>query len=179
MICIATLFIAVIPTDADYAVYDDTVRLHILANSDEKEDQSLKLALRDAVLERYGEELSVFESSDAAVERLSLRLDEIRSFSDMTIEEMGFDYKTEVTLTKEWYDTREYEGFTLPKGYYTSLRIMIGKAEGQNWWCVMYPPLCLDVALSDKAYTKEEEFLVTKRYNVKFKILELISELTK
>ncbi len=179
MLCIATMFIAAIPTDAEYKIYEDTVRLHILANSDSEADQELKLALRDAVLLEYGEELSALESREAAVERLSARLPEIKSFSDEKLRELGADYKTEVTLSEEWYDTREYESFTLPCGYYTSLRIMIGNAEGKNWWCVMFPPLCLDAAISDKVYTKEEEFLITRKYNVKFKILELISELTK
>ena len=179
MICLATLFIAAMPTDAEGAIYDDTVRLHILANSDSHEDQELKIRLRDAVLEKYGEELSVFESTEDAISKLEGKIDEIRVFSDEKIAEYGFNYKTEVTLTEEWYETREYENFTLPKGYYTSLRIMIGEAEGKNWWCVMFPPLCLDAALSDTSYTKEEEFLITKKYNVKFKILELISEISK
>jgi stage II sporulation protein R len=65
----------------------------------------------------------------------------------------------------------------LPKGYYSSLQIKIGEAEGKNWWCVMYPPLCLDASLAKGGYTDAENALVTKKYNVKFKILELISEL--
>ncbi len=179
MICIATLFIAAIPTEAEYAIYDDTIRLHILANSDTEEDQILKLQLRDAVLTEYGEELSVFESAKDAAARLSEKTEEIKHFCDNKLNELGSDYTTEVTLTEEWYDTREYESFTLPKGYYISLRIMIGEADGKNWWCVMFPPLCLDAAVTENVYTKEEEFLVTKKYSVKFKIVELISELTK
>ena len=70
----------------------------------------------------------------------------------------------------------EYENFTLPCGYYTSLRILIGEGEGKNWWCVMFPPLCLDVAVAESKYTPEEEILISKKYNVKFKILELVSE---
>ena len=69
------------------------------------------------------------------------------------------------------------ESFSLPKGYYSSLQIKIGEAEGKNWWCVMYPPLCLDASLAKGGYTDAENALVTKKYNVKFKILELISEL--
>ena len=97
--------------------------------------------------------------------------------------ERGYDYGCEVEIGVEWYDTREYEDFTLPKGYYTSLRVMLGEAEGKNWWCVMYPPLCLDIATEDApddgalGYSKEEYALITNDgYNVKFKVLEVFSE---
>lgn len=179
MILVATLFIAAMPTEAECAIYDDTVRLHILANSDSEEDQTLKLTLRDEILKVYGKELSVFESVNEAQEQLSGKIDEIRQFADEKIEELGYNYKTEVTLSEEWYDTRVYENFSLPCGYYTSLRVIIGEGEGKNWWCVMFPPLCLDAAVSTPKYTNEEESLISKKYVVKFKILELISEITK
>ena len=83
-----------------------------------------------------------------------------------------------VTLSREWYETREYEDFTLPKGYYTSLRVVIGSGEGQNWWCVMFPPLCLD-ASTDAGYSRSEELLISKKYSIKFKIVELVSEIWK
>lgn len=177
MILIATLFIAVMPTEAEGAIYDDTVRLHILANSDSNEDQELKLKLRDAILKEYASELSVFESVEDAKTSINEKLSEIQNFASQKIKDFGYDYPVTVTLTEEWYDTRVYEGFSLPKGYYTSLRVMIGEAEGKNWWCVMFPPLCLDASLGKGGYSKEEECLVTKKYVVKFKILELISEL--
>lgn len=176
LILLCTLFIAVMPTEAEGAIYGDTVRLHILANSDSEEDQSVKLILRDAILEKYGKSLSLFESVDNAEEELSVLLPEIKTFSDGVLKDVGYDGETTVTLGEEWYDTREYENFTLPCGYYTSLRILIGEGEGKNWWCVMFPPLCLDVAVAESKYTPEEEILISKKYNVKFKILELVSE---
>lgn len=179
MILAATMFIAAMPTEAEGAIYEDTVRLHILANSDTKEDQALKLQLRDEILKEFGETLSVFESVDEAKSELSEKLTDIKEFADEKICELGYDYETEVTLTEEWYDTREYESFSLPCGYYTSLRVIIGEGEGKNWWCVMFPPLCLDAAISSPKYTAEEEILISKEYNIKFKILELISEITK
>jgi stage II sporulation protein R len=178
MILTATIFIAAMPTEAECAIYEDTVRLHILANSDSQEDQALKLRLRDEVLKEFGKSLSVFESVDEAENELSEKLNDIKVFADKKLYDFGYGYKTEVTLSKEWYDTREYDGFSLPCGYYTSLRIIIGEGEGKNWLCVMFPPLCLDAAVSTK-YTPEEEFLISKKYNVKFKILELISEITR
>ena len=179
MILIATLLIAVFPTEAEGAIYEDTVRLHILANSDRQEDQSLKLMLRDKILSKYGKELSLFESVEDAENELSQKLDEIREFSDKTLSELGYNFKTEVSLEREWYDTRDYEDFTLPCGYYTSLKIVIGEGEGQNWWCVMFPPLCLDASTASPKYTAEEEILISKKYKVKFKILELVSEIAR
>ena len=180
----AALLIAVMPTEAEAAVYDDTVRLHILANSDSEEDQTLKYEIRDEVLEHFGKELSALDSAKDAETALKGVLDEIETFCERRVYERGYSYNVDVTLGKEWYDTREYEGFTLPKGIYTSLRIIIGDGEGKNWWCIMYPPLCLDAATETapaddavKKYTDEEFTLVTGGgYNVKFKMLELISD---
>ena len=176
---LAALFIAVIPTDAEGMIYEDTVRLHILANSDSEEDQALKLALRDEVLNEYGRSLSFFECADEAKEALNAKQKEIESFCNAKLSELTEnEYTARVTLTEEWYETRDYGEYSLPKGYYTSLRIIIGEGEGQNWWCVMFPPLCLNAATENTAYTPEEEFLITKKYRVKFKIIEIVSELT-
>ena len=177
MILVATLFIAVMPTDAEAAIYEDTVRLHILANSDSTEDQTLKLKLRDCILDKYGKTLTAFESIEEAEDELSERLTDIERFADAKIRELGYDYKTEASLVNEWYDTRHYDDFSLPCGYYTSLKIVIGEGGGENWWCVMYPPLCLDAATSNKSYSESEELLIGKKYSVKFKVLELISEI--
>ena len=179
VILITTLFISAMPTEADAAIYEDTVRLHILANSDSEEDQALKIKLRDEILKSYGESLSVFESVCEAKEELLEKLEEIEEFANLKLCELGYSYMTKVTLTKEWYDTRDYEDFTLPCGYYTSLRVIIGEGEGQNWWCIMFPPLCLDAATSNSKYTANEEVLISKKYNVKFKLLELISEIAR
>ena len=136
-VLLTTLVIAIIPTEADGAVYEDTVRLHILANSDSEEDQALKLKLRDDVLREFSDMLSKFDSADGARSALLSSLDDIEAFAEKRIEEYGYGYTVNATLTEEWYDTREYEDFTLPKGYYSSLQIIIGEGEGKNWWCVM------------------------------------------
>lgn len=177
MILLAALFISAMPTEAEGAIYEDTVRLHILANSDSEDDQALKIEIRDAVLLRYGKELSVFESADDAADELAEKLGEVEEFVNRELKDRGYDYKSTVTIGTEWYETRKYESFTLPKGYYTSLRIIIGEGGGQNWWCVMFPPLCLDAATTSAKYTDAESLLIKKEYNVKFKILELISEI--
>jgi stage II sporulation protein R len=170
------MIIAILPTEAEAKIYEDTVRLHILAPSDKKEDQELKFALRDAILENFSDELSGFENSSIAKEELSKKLSKIDSFSNEFVKNQGYDYAVSVSLTNEWYDTRVYEEFTLPCGYYSSLRVIIGEGEGQNWWCVLYPPICLDFA-TGVGYNPSEEALIMGKYDVKFKILELLSEL--
>lgn len=182
-ILFSTLVIALMPTEAEAEIYEDTLRLHILANSDSEEDQELKLKVRDRLLTEYGEMLKG-ESIGESVGIIDEQLSEIEEDVEEWIREYGYSYDASVTLSREWYDTREYEDFTLPKGEYTSLRVIIGDGEGKNWWCVMFPPLCLDIA-SERApaddgissYTDEEIRLISgKKYNIKFKILELISD---
>ena len=181
---LATMLAALLPTEAEARIYEDTLRLHILANSDSEEDQELKLEIRDKILEKYADRLkdsgNITEAEGIALALLS----DIERDAEEWVRELGYDYPVTVTLTQEWYDTREYEDFTLPCGYYDSLQVIIGSGGGKNWWCVMYPPLCMDIAterapVDDAAlnYTKEELMLISgKKYNVKFKILEIVSE---
>lgn len=177
----ATLLLAAIPTDAEADVYRDTVRLHVLANSDSEEDQSEKLNIRDRLLAAYGPRLSGFEKKEDAEVFVRALLPEIEAAVCDWLCEAGFPYGATVTLTEEQYETREYRDFALPAGTYTSLRVILGAGEGHNWWCVMYPPLCLDVAITEDPlapYSPEERRLVTRDgYAVKFKLLELLSEL--
>lgn len=177
-----TVFIAILPTEAEGKIYSDTLRLHIIANSDSEEDQELKLKIRDLLLQKYSAVLKSEDSINSAIAKTRSNLQEIENDVETWISELGYSYSSSVVLSEEWYDTREYSDFTLPCGYYTSLRIYIGNGDGRNWWCVMYPPMCLDLATdsdTDDAvmnYTKEEIFLITeKKYNYKLKILELIS----
>lgn len=180
---IVTMVIGVMPTDAEGEIYDDTLRLHILANSDQSEDQTLKLEIRDRILLKYGKMLKGGESITEAKESVEQLLPEIEEDARVWIGELGYNYDVKASLSVEWYETREYEDFTLPAGYYSSLRIIIGEGKGQNWWCVMYPPLCMEMA-SESAprddgvidYSKEEIRLITSgKYQVKFKILEELS----
>ena len=178
------IIIVAMPTERESAIYEDTVRLHILASSDSEEDQGIKYAIRDLILEKYGEKLSRFTSKDDAESELIKMTANIQDDVSRWLADLGEEYGCSVEIGTEWYDTRSYEGFTLPKGYYTSLRVILGEGDGQNWWCVMYPPLCLDIATEDAPsddalinYTKEDCTLITAgEYNVKFKILEVFSE---
>ena len=177
MILFSTLFIALVPTEAEAAIYDDTIRLHILAESDSAEDQTLKIKIRDMILEKYSDELSG-QTIDEAKKKALEKIPDIEKDVNAKIEEEGYRYTATAALCEEWYGTREYDGFTLPAGVYTSLKVVIGEGEGKNWWCVMYPPLCLDVATSESApsYTDDEFALISKSgYRVKFKLLEAVS----
>lgn len=179
----ATLFIAAVPTDAEAQIYEDTLRLHILANSNSAEDQRLKLQIRDEVLKKYGAALTSLNSLEDAVSKAGGLIEEIEVDCERWIATMGYSYGVKAEIKSEWYDTRKYEGFTLPCGIYNSLRIIIGDGEGKNWWCVMYPPLCMNIATeqapSDDTiidYTKEELSLIKSgKYNIKFKALEALS----
>ena len=177
-VLLCALIIAVFPTEADAAIYRDTVRLHIIANSDSEEDQNLKLAVRDGILEKYGTLLSANENAKAAAANISALLVQIEECAKGIVSELGFDYGVKAILTEEYYETRDYGDFSLPAGKYASLQITIGNAEGKNWWCVMYPPMCLGASVEDSSgYTKTEVGLIGGKYKVKFKILELISRL--
>ena len=184
LLLITTIFCAV-PTEAEAEIYEDTVRLHILANSDSEEDQNLKLIIRDRLLEKYGAVLSSADNKADACRITEESLSDIERDAEKWLLELGYDYKVKATLGTEWYDTRDYGDFSLPSGYYTSLKIVIGKGEGKNWWCVMYPPLCNELAtdseLSDDAvidYSRAEISLIKGgRYKIKFKALEAISRL--
>lgn len=164
----------------------DVVRLHVLANSDSEEDQSLKLTVRDRVL---AEAAPLLKGVDDRAEAERLLTDSLQQLADagaLAVAEEGYSYPVTVSLEETWFPTKEYEGFALPAGDYTALRVVIGDGGGQNWWCVVFPPLCLG-AVSEPADTaamaglsEDEISLITGEdggYVVKFKLLELWDEL--
>ncbi len=176
---LAAIMLAALPTEAEAEIYDDTLRLHILANSDSEEDQELKIKIRDKILIKYGSELRAYEF-DEAITKAEELLFEIEKDVNLWLNEFDAEYHAKATFTEEWYDTRVYEGFSLPAGRYMSLRVILGEGCGKNWWCVMYPPLCMDIA-TERAptddgiidYSKEEVNLIKGgKYNIKFKLLE-------
>lgn len=131
-------------------VRQDTLRLHIVAHSDTEEDQRQKLLVRDALLQEYAPLLSRADSVEAAEYFAGFLLGEMRRTAEKTLREAGSEQPVEVSLTRMEFDTRTYEeGITLPAGEYTALRVVIGSGGGHNWWCVMYPPLCLPAAVAD------------------------------
>ena len=170
---LAGLLTAIWAQKTQAEVASELVRLHVLAKDDTDAEQAVKLAVRDEVLECLQPVLAGAETKAQAQAVLDEHLDEIRTAA-MTA---AGDRQVAVTLTEEFYPTRVYDDFALPAGEYTSLRVILADGEGQNWWCVVYPPLCTELAmdvLSDKT-----EHIITRKegYVYKFKILELFGEL--
>ena len=139
IICVLCSFL---PLSDEAEIYDNTVRLHVIANSDSEYDQNVKLRVRDGVLSLIEELVKDAENIEEAENIIRENISAIRDNSRETLNLLGEDKSIAVTLSKEYYPTREYEDFSLPAGEYMSLRIMIGEAKGKNWWCVLYPELC-------------------------------------
>lgn len=167
-------------------IYEKTLRLHIPANSDSEEDQALKLQVRDAVIELLREPLAECKTKEDAVKVAYEMSDEIERVSDEVISDNGKDYKAHVTITEEYYPRRQYEGISLPAGNYTSVKIELGEADGQNWWCVLFPQVCTQTASADEVlaevgFTANQIRLLTEQedceYVVKFKLLEIIESI--
>ncbi len=208
---------------------DDFIRFHVIANSDTDEDQQLKLKVRDGVLakinnelveEAMAQELAVFQTSGAAVmnqrseessqTRVSLDLEQSRKYiqenlteiedtAERIIRENGYDYSVRAELGVKWIPQKTYGNVIFPSGNYEALNITIGEGKGQNWWCVLFPPLCLigaeppeDEELAEEAQEIYKDILLDERYEplteereepttlkLKFKTLELIDEWNK
>lgn len=122
---------------------ENVIRLHVVANSDTEEDQSTKLAVRDAVTAYLNNEMKSIKDSDEAKAFIEKHLDQIQDAASATLCGLGVTDPVSVTFDKETFDTRYYDTFKLPSGVYQSLRINIGNAQGQNWWCVVFPSLCI------------------------------------
>lgn len=154
------------------------VRLHVIAASDETAEQELKLRVRDNVLEYLTPVLDKAESPEEAQRIINGELTSIKAAA----EACAGGRSVSVTLGQEYYPTREYEGFTLPAGQYQSLRVILGEGKGHNWWCVVFPPLCVSAAEQNKALdamSEPERGLITEAdgYELRFRIVELWSEL--
>ncbi len=156
------------------------LRLHILANSDSDRDQQLKLLVRDELLKQSEMLFSGCNTLDEMKERAVQQKETIRLIAQNVLEKNGCDDRVTVQLTEMEFDKREYEEITMPAGAYEALRILIGEGEGHNWWCVMYPPLCLPVASDPSEWFDGEtvEILTQpEKYEVKFKCVEIWHEL--
>ena len=159
-------------------IRDDVLRLHVLANSDTVEDQNLKLKVRDAVLEEGKDIFDGEINVENAEEKISIEKSRLIDAAENAVRQNGFDYDVDVFVTDEFFDTRSYGNITLPAGNYTAVKVTIGESAGHNWWCVMFPPMCLPAA-EDKTeidmYLNEDEIKVVKcnpEYDVRFKIVE-------
>ena len=179
-----------LPVHGEEAVYENVVRLHVIANSDDDGDQALKLKVRDALLEKMPEILGNSSSRADALECISENLALIRETAEKTVAENGFDYPVSVSLGREFYPTKSYEAVCFPSGVYESLQVKIGDADGKNWWCVLFPRLCLAPASKKNAeeafvqvgLTSEQYRIITEtedtKYKLRFKFLELFNSVS-
>ena len=159
-------------------VRNNVVRLHILANSDSAEDQALKLKVRDAILEASADWQEIAATPEEALALAESRLPELQAVAQAVVAEEGYTYPVTAEVCRMYFTTRQYDTVTLPAGMYDAVRIAIGEAEGQNWWCVMYPPLCVGAATDRKQATSlwsdNQKKLVEggDRSVAKFKVVE-------
>ena len=189
ILLIAMMALSFLPVHGEQDIYDTVVRLHVLANSDTEEDQALKLKVRDGVLEAAAPLVEGCTTQAQAVEALTAHLSELEAAALAVMESEGYDYPVTVLLGEEDYPTRAYESCAFPAGTYVSLRVLIGEGEGQNWWCCLFPPLCLSAATAKEdnedafiqvGLTKDQYGIITEtgktKYKVRFKLLEVLED---
>ncbi len=162
------------------------LRLHVIAASDSATDQSLKYAVRDSLLSD-GE--SIFRGSETLVqaqEKINESIPFLKLCAERTLRSLGCDYPVTVTVGRTYFPTREYGEITLPAGYYNAVRVIIDEGKGKNWWCVMFPPMCLPAATEDNVnlddlLSRKEEAIVRggQKYELKFWFVEKYYELKK
>lgn len=166
------------------SIREKMLRMHVIANSDSEEDQQLKLKVRDAVLLAGKKVFDGSITATEAKEKITPYIDYLENIALETIKNEGFDYNVKITVEKEYFSTRTYDNsVTLPAGYYTAVKVIIGEGKGQNWWCVMFPPMCLPTAVAEckisDVLTDDETEIVTEtdKYKFRFKIVEILEEI--
>lgn len=169
-------------TTVSYDIQNSVFRLHVIANSDEEYDQNLKYIVRDEILKYVNSISSNAVSKEDVIELVKTNSDEIKKIAEETIITNGYNYSVNVNIGNFEFPTKTYGDLSLPAGLYDALRVEIGKAEGANWWCVMFPPLCFvdvssgvvpteskEVIKNNLANDEEYDLLVASNAEVKFK----------
>lgn len=191
ILCASLIFIMIglLPVHGETEIYDSVMRLHVVANSDGDADQKLKLDVRDRIIELMNTLCADCETLDqtraVVEENLSLFLE--CAYDEVA--RQGFDLPVRVTLGEEEYPTKTYASLCFPSGRYLSLQVLIGEAQGENWWCVLFPPLCLEAATPQKnnedafisvGLTTDQYKVITEtnspKYEARFKLLEIIED---
>lgn len=169
---IAQPVVAAVKTSED--ISNKVFRLHILANSNSTEDQNTKLMLKNFIL-KNSEDVIGGKTLDEAISNAKNNRKEITEMCNEYLKSIGIDYKVVVSVVKEYFKTRVYDDFTLPAGKYNSLKIELGEAKGHNWWCIVFPSVCLSACTeSMNDYLNEDEMkLVSNTYSPKFKVVEI------
>ena len=182
------LVVGLLPVHGEEEIYDKVVRLHVLANSDSDEDQAVKLAVRDAILEVTVPLLQNCKTKEEAVALLEEKRFFLTETAQNVLRKEGIEDSVTIEMGLEDYPTRTYDSLCFPAGEYISMRVSLGEGEGQNWWCCLFPPLCLDAATVGKevaedacisvGFTPTQYKIITESdkpvYRARFKILELL-----
>lgn len=166
--------------DASNDISTKVLRMHVLANSNSIDDQRLKIAVKNNILKSTKELFTDCNNLEESIEIAQSNTELIKASAQEVIKKYNKNYDVKVYVDNEFFDVREYKDFTLPSGNYNTVKIVIGEGKGKNWWCVMYPAVCISACSDDfdKALTKEEKKLITsKKYIPKFKILEIINKI--
>ncbi len=165
-------------------IRENVLRLHVIADSDSEEAQSVKLKVRDALLSEGRELFEGNSDIEEAETSISENLELMKAAAERTLRENGYTYSAEIELTECYFPTRQYGGVTLPAGNYNALRVILGEGKGRNWWCVMFPPMCLPAASKDEAklsdvLNEKSMDIVSdgKKYEIRFWIVEKWYEL--
>ena len=170
-----------IVTDSQ-ALHDQLLRLHVVGASDSREDQDVKLLVRDAILQSLEEGLRDVTDPQQAWDYVARMLPKVESAANRCLAAAGFSDTVAVSLTEEAFPTREYDTFSLPAGVYRALRVVIGEGEGQNWWCVVFPQLCMGteaefVETANMAgFSEELTGTLEGEYELRFWLLEKLGE---
>ncbi len=182
-VLITAVLLSVLPVRGEERIYDNVIRLHVTADSDEAMDQHRKLLVRDRVLEVLSPMLRDAADTAEAAQLLNESLGMVKDTAEAALRTLGDSSAVEVQLTKEAYPTRLYDTFAMPAGEYLSLQITIGSGQGHNWWCVLFPTVCGKFATSTAevwqaaGFTPEEYRFITgdaPSYKIRFRILEIL-----
>lgn len=182
------LMAGLLPIHGEEEIYNKVVRLHVLANSNSEGDQAVKLAVRDSLLQVTVPLLQDCRTKEEAVACLEENRSLLTEIAQNTLREQGFDDVVSIQMGVESYPTRTYDSLCFPAGEYISMRVELGEAEGQNWWCCLFPPMCLGAAtVSEKkaedaciavGFTPTQYKIITESdqpvYRARFKVLELL-----
>ena len=172
-------------------IKDKLIRFHVIANSDSKEDQELKLKVRDALLSYMNTLSSNCNTKEEAIQIATQHQNEFQTIAENVIVENGYNYPVQIKINNFYFPTKSYGDISLPAGYYDALRVEIGNAKGKNWWCVMFPSLCfIDISsgivdsegkeklennLDSESYELISESKTSTEFKLKFKLLEVFS----
>ncbi len=161
-------------------ISDKLIRMHVLANSDSEYDQRIKIEVKDDVTAFTEQIINSATSLEEAEQSLASQIKEISNVARNTLKMYHVDYDAQVVIEEKYFGTREYENFTLPAGDYLALSVLLGDAQGENWWCVVYPSLCVGSSISSEevdVFNEEEEDLITQPNEISFKIHEIYMDI--